>query len=61
MASRTGSLPPERSERVNALQPQKRRLGVILVDPLPVVRAGLAMLIEDRPDLEILSEAGTAE
>jgi DNA-binding NarL/FixJ family response regulator len=33
---------------------------VILVDPLPVVRAGLAMLIEDRPDLRVLSEAGSA-
>lgn len=36
-------------------------LGVVLVDPLPVVRAGLGMLIEDRPDLEILAEAGTGE
>ena len=36
-------------------------LGVILVDPLPVVRAGLAMLIEDRADLQVLSEAGSAE
>jgi DNA-binding NarL/FixJ family response regulator len=46
---------------VTPLQPQKRRLGVILVDPLPVVRAGMAMLIEDRPDLEVLAEAGSAE
>lgn len=37
------------------------RLGVILVDPLPVVRAGLALLIEGRADLEVLAEAGTAE
>jgi DNA-binding NarL/FixJ family response regulator len=36
-------------------------LGVILVDPLPVVRAGLAMLIEDRPDMRVLSEAGSAQ
>lgn len=61
MAIRSGAEQPERSERMTAIQPQKRRLGVILVDPLPVVRAGLAMLIEDRPDLEILAEAGTAE
>lgn len=39
----------------------KRRLGIVLVDPLPVVRAGLAMLIEDRPDMEVLAEAGTAD
>lgn len=32
----------------------------MLVDPLPVVRAGLAMLIENRFDMEILAEAGTA-
>jgi DNA-binding NarL/FixJ family response regulator len=38
-----------------------RRLGVVVVDPLPVVRAGLSMLIEDRPDLEVLAEAGTAD
>ena len=36
------------------------RLGIVLADPLPVVRAGLGMLIEDRPDLEVLGEAGTA-
>jgi DNA-binding NarL/FixJ family response regulator len=38
-----------------------RRLGVVVVDPLPVVRAGLSMLIGDRPDLEVLAEAGTAD
>lgn len=38
-----------------------RRLGVIVVDPLPVVRAGLRLLIEDRPDLEVLAEAGSAD
>ena len=40
--------------------PVGRRLGVV-VDPLPVVRAGLALLIEDRPDMEVLAEAGTAD
>jgi DNA-binding NarL/FixJ family response regulator len=39
----------------------RRRLGVVVVDPLPVVRAGLRLLIEDRPDLEVLAEAGSAE
>ncbi len=42
-------------------RPRKRRLGVVVVDPLPVVRAGLSLLIEDRPDLDVLAEAGTAE
>ena len=37
----------------------KRRLGVIVVDPLPVVRAGLSLLIEDRPDMEVLAEVGS--
>jgi DNA-binding NarL/FixJ family response regulator len=36
-----------------------RRLGVVLVDPLPVVRAGIRLLIDDRPDMEVLAEAGT--
>jgi DNA-binding NarL/FixJ family response regulator len=34
---------------------------VVLADPLPVVRAGLGMLIEDRRELEVVAEAGTAE
>ena len=41
--------------------PPKRRLGVVVVDPLPVVRAGLVMLIEDREDLEVLAELGSAD
>jgi len=40
---------------------RRRRLGVIVVDPLPVVRAGLGLLIDDRPDMEVLFEAGTAD
>ncbi len=39
----------------------RRRLGVIVVDPLPVVRAGLRLLIDDRPDMEVLADLGTAE
>jgi DNA-binding NarL/FixJ family response regulator len=54
MASRAGT------DRV-PVRLLERRLGVILVDPLPVVRAGLGMLIQNRPDLEVLAEAGTAE
>jgi DNA-binding NarL/FixJ family response regulator len=33
---------------------------VVVVDPLPVVRAGLTMLIEDRPDMDVIAETGTA-
>jgi DNA-binding NarL/FixJ family response regulator len=40
--------------------PSNRRLGVVLVDPLAVVRAGVSMLVEGRPDLEVVAEAGTA-
>ncbi len=39
----------------------KVRLGVIVVEPLPVVRAALALMIDNRPDLDVLAEAGTAE
>lgn len=39
----------------------RRRLGVILIDSLPVVRAGLALLVEERPDMEVLGEAGDAD
>src|SRR5439155_759849 len=35
-----------------------RKLGVVLIDPLPVVRAGLSLLVDGRPDMEILAEAG---
>ena len=37
------------------------RLGVVLVDPLPVVLAGLGMLIENRPELEVVAEAGSVK
>ena len=39
----------------------RRSLGVIVVDALPVVRAGLTMLIDDRPDMEVIAETGTAD
>jgi DNA-binding NarL/FixJ family response regulator len=39
----------------------RRRIGVAIVDPLPVVRAGLGMLIEDRHGLEVVAEAGTSK
>jgi DNA-binding NarL/FixJ family response regulator len=41
--------------------PTRRRMGVVLVDPLPVVRAGLSLLIDDRPDMEVLASVGSAD
>ena len=41
--------------------PKARRLGVIIVDPLPVVRAGLRLLVDDRPDMEVLADVGTSD
>jgi DNA-binding NarL/FixJ family response regulator len=38
-----------------------KRPGVIVVEPLPVVRAALALLIGSHPDIDVLAEAGTAE
>lgn len=55
MANRPGST------RTATPRAPARALGVVLVDPLPVVRAGLAMLIDGPPDLEVLSEAGSAQ
>lgn len=34
---------------------------MVLVDPLPVVRAGLVLLLDDCADIEILAEAGGAD
>ena len=52
MSTRSGTPTPSRA---------RQKLGVIVVDPLPVVRAGLSMLIDDRPDMEVLADAGTAD
>lgn len=48
-------------ERTYPSRSLRRRLGVVLVDPLPVVRAGLALLIDERPDMDVVLEAGTAD
>ena len=38
-----------------------RRMGVVIVDPFPVVRAGLASTIEGSPGLEVLAQASSAD
>ena len=38
-----------------------RRLGVVVIDPFPVVRAGLAATIDASPALEILAQASSAD
>jgi DNA-binding NarL/FixJ family response regulator len=48
-------------DRAQAFPSPRRRLGVVLVDPLPVVRAGLALLIDERSDMDVVLEAGTAD
>jgi DNA-binding NarL/FixJ family response regulator len=48
-------------QRAHGLRRPSRRLGIVLVDPLPVVRAGLALLIDERPDMDVVLEAGTAD
>jgi DNA-binding NarL/FixJ family response regulator len=39
----------------------RRRWGVILVEPLPVVRTGLQLLVEQEPDLEVLAATGDVD
>ena len=39
----------------------RSRLGVLVVDPHAVARAGLGMLIGDQPDMQVLAEAGSAD
>ena len=38
----------------------RERRAVIVVDPLPVVRAGLSMLLASRPGFEVVAGVGTA-
>lgn len=38
----------------------RERRAVIVVDPLPVVRAGLSMLLASRPGFEVVAAVGTA-
>src|SRR6266508_468223 len=55
MAKTAGSSKGRSREQV------RPRVGVVVVDPLAVVRAGLGMLIGALPDMQVLAEVGTAE
>jgi len=55
MAKTAGSSKGSSREQV------RPRLGVVVVEPLAVVRAGLGKLIGDLPDMQVLAEAGTAD
>ena len=55
MAKTAGSSKGRSREQV------RPRLGVVVVEPLAVVRAGVARLIGDLPDMQALAEAGTAD
>ena len=48
------------STSTNAAPRARERHAVIVVDPLPVVRAGLSMLIATRREFDVVSEVGTA-
>jgi two-component system response regulator DesR len=39
----------------------RSRLDVVVVEPLHVIRAALALFISKQPDMEVILEAGTAE
>jgi DNA-binding NarL/FixJ family response regulator len=39
----------------------RRRLGVIVVDPLPVVRASLALLVDEQPDMDVVGQTGSVD
>lgn len=49
--------PPNETKGTRAI----RRLGVVVIDPFPVVRAGLASTIEASPGLEVLGQASSAD
>lgn len=37
----------------------RSKIGVVVIEALPVVRAGVSLLIDGRPDMEVVAEAGT--
>jgi DNA-binding NarL/FixJ family response regulator len=53
MSARTGAGAPASEAEAT--------IGVVVVEPLPVVRAGISKLIADRPGMVVLAEAGDAD
>jgi DNA-binding NarL/FixJ family response regulator len=51
MESRSNSRPVEITKRLN----------IVVIDPLHVVRAALALLIDEQPDMAVVAQAGDAE
>jgi DNA-binding NarL/FixJ family response regulator len=49
--------PPKETKAARAV----KRLGIVVVDPFPVVRAGLAATIDASPGLEVLAQASSAQ
>ena len=49
------------SANAEGREPVRPRLGVVVVDPLALVRAGLGRLIGDLPDMQVLTEAGSTD
>jgi DNA-binding NarL/FixJ family response regulator len=49
------------SSKASSREDVRPRLGVVIVDPLAVVRAGLGMLIGDLADMQVLAEVGSAD
>jgi DNA-binding NarL/FixJ family response regulator len=45
----------------SAVPSTTERLDVVIVDPLAVVRAGLRLLVDDSPDMEVVAHVGTAD
>ena len=59
--ARQGMAKTAESPEGRSREQARPRLGVVVVDPLAVVRAGVARLIGDLPDMQVLAEAGTAD
>jgi DNA-binding NarL/FixJ family response regulator len=49
------------SSKARSRDRTRRRLDVVVVDPLAVVGAGLGMLIGEQPDMQVLAEASSAD
>jgi DNA-binding NarL/FixJ family response regulator len=59
---RAGALTDGKSSRSHKGSKQLvARLGVVLIEPQHVVRAGLKLFLEEQSDIQVMAESGTAE